>query len=74
MTQSTEEPEILVRGSDEHKDYLRHQFGHIKEAVSAFETRIAVAGRAMLLMYVVYITVKAGIANALPANMPLRRS
>lgn len=69
-TTNTEEQEILVRGSAEHKDYLRHQFGRIKEVVNSFETRIAVAGRAMLLIYVVYITVKAGIGGSLPANMP----
>lgn len=70
MATTKEEQEILVRGSEEHKDYLKHQFGRIKDAVNSFETRIAVAGRAMLLVYVVYITVKAGIGNALPTNLP----
>lgn len=68
--QQPEEEPILVRGSAEHKEYLKHQFGTIKTWVNAFETRIAVAGRAMLLIYVIYITVKAGAGAALPQGIP----
>ncbi len=65
----SEEQVIIVRGSEEHKDYLKHQFGRIKDTVNSFETRIAVAGRALLLVYVVYITVKAAVSSSLPHNM-----
>lgn len=70
MQKTEQEQKIIVRGSAEHKDYLRYQFGRIKETVNGFETRIAVSGRAMLLIYVVYITVKAGVVSSLPANLP----
>lgn len=70
MQATSDEQEIIVRGSEAHKDYLRHQFGRIKDAVNSFETRIAVSGRAMLLIYVVYITVKAGVGGSLPTNVP----
>lgn len=69
VAQAQEEQVIIVRGSEEHKDYLKHQFGRIKDTVNSFETRIAVAGRALLLVYVVYITVKAATASALPRDM-----
>jgi hypothetical protein len=69
VAQAQEEQVIIVRGSEEHKDYLKHQFGHIKDTVNSFETRIAVAGRALLLVYVVYITVKAAVSSSLPHDM-----
>lgn len=68
MQTTIEEQKVIVRGSEEHKDYLRHRFGRIKEAVNGFETRVAVAGRTMLLIYVVYITVRAGSEQAMPKN------
>lgn len=70
MQSTGEEQDVIVRGSEKHKDYLRYQFGRIKGAVNGFETRIAVSGRVMLLVYVVYITVKAGVGSSLPADMP----
>lgn len=46
---SEEDQQVLVRGSAEHQDYLKHAFGSIKDMVNAFETRIAIAGRALII-------------------------
>jgi hypothetical protein len=70
MQKTVEEQEVIVRGSAEHKEYMRHKFGYIKGMVSGFEERLAISGRAMLLIYVAYITVKAGVQNSLHVEMP----
>lgn len=63
---TAEEQEILVRGSEEHAEYLRYNFGQIKDWVNSFETKLAIMGRPLLFFYITYITVRASVAHALP--------
>lgn len=70
MPITMEEQEVIVRGSPEYKEFMRHRFGWIKGMVNGFEERLAISGRAMLLVYVAYITVKAGVQNSLHMEMP----
>lgn len=70
MQTPTDEQEMIVRGSDEHKDYLEHRHGHDIEAVNKLETRLAIWGRPLLLTYIVYTVVKASVIHALPLDIP----
>lgn len=70
MQTPADEREVLIRGSEEHKEYLRYHYGWIKERVSGIEAHLAVTGRIMLLVYIAYITVMATIAPTLPAQKP----
>lgn len=51
---------ILVRGSAEHKEYLR-QFGWLRNLVNGLEDGLAISGRSLLLIFILYTTVKAGL-------------
>ena len=70
MTTPTEDPTILVRGSAEHRDYLRHQAGWLKALVNGLEEYLSIAGRSLLLLFLIYTTVKAGI-TLMHVNAPV---
>ena len=69
-TTATEEQEILVRGSAEYKDYMRHRAGWLKALVNGLEDYLAISGRSLLLIFLIYTTVKAGIAM-MHVNAPI---
>lgn len=62
MQQQIEEQEIiLVRGSEEHREYIKHQAGWLKVIVNNVEDWLAISGRTLLLVFILYTTVKAGM-------------
>lgn len=56
-----EEQILLVRGSEEYKEYIRHQGGWLKVLVNRFEANLATAGRILLLIFLIYTTIKTGL-------------
>ena len=60
-TNPPEEQIVLVRGSAEYKDYMRHQAGWLRALVNGLEDYLSIAGRALLLLFLIYTTVKAGM-------------
>lgn len=52
---------ILVRGSEEYNEYMRHQGGRVKAVVNGLEDFLSVSGRTLLLVFVLYTTVKGGM-------------
>lgn len=58
---STPDEETLVRGSAQHKDYMKHQFGWLTGMVNGLEDGLAISGRSLLLIFILYTTVKAGL-------------
>jgi hypothetical protein len=60
-TQQQEEQMVLVRGSAEYQEYMRHQGGRIKAVVNGIEDFLSVSGRTLLLVFVLYTTVKGGM-------------
>lgn len=56
-----EEQVVLIRGSEEYKEYMRHQGGSLKVFVNRLESDIATAGRTLLLLFLIYTTVKTGL-------------
>ena len=69
-TTAPEEQEILVRGSAAYKDYMRHRAGWLKALVNGLEDYLAISGRSLLLIFLIYTTVKAGIA-LMHVNAPI---
>ncbi len=59
--QAPEAEVILVRGSEEYNEYMRHQGGRIKAVVNGIEDFLSVSGRTLLLVFVLYTTVKGGM-------------
>lgn len=65
-----EQEEIIVRDSPEYLEYLEHRHGWHIEQVKKLETQLAIWGRPLLLIYIVYTVVKASIIHALPLEIP----
>ena len=61
---TTEEREILVRGSAEYQDYIRYRGGWLRGLVNTLEDYLSISGRALLLLFLIYTTVKAGMTLA----------
>lgn len=70
MATPNEEQTILVRGSAEHREYMRHQAGWLKALVNGLEDYLSIAGRALLLLFLIYTTVKAGM-TMMHVNAPI---
>lgn len=56
--QTTTNERVLVRGSEQHKYYQKHEHGRTLETVDTIETKLAIWGRVILLSYVIYIPVR----------------
>ncbi len=50
-----------MRGSEEYNEYMRHQGGRVKAVVNGIEDFLSVSGRTLLLVFVLYTTVKGGM-------------
>src|SRR5215469_3583646 len=61
MQATKDEQEILVRGSAAHREYMRHHFGWLKAIVNGIEDGLAISGRNLLLVFILYTTIKAGL-------------
>lgn len=59
--QAPAEEVILVRGSEEYNEYMRHQGGRAKAVVNGIEDFLSVSGRTLLLVFVLYTTIKGGM-------------
>lgn len=59
--QAPAEEVVLVRGSEEYHEYMRHQGGRAKAVVNGIEDFLSVSGRTLLLVFVLYTTVKGGM-------------
>jgi hypothetical protein len=70
MQTTLDDQEVLVRGSEEHKSYLWFKHGWIKAIVNYLEEYLSITGRLMLLAYIVYIAVQAGMQNFLHVSTP----
>ena len=62
-TNPSDEQIILVRGSAAHKEYMRHHFGWLKDVVNGVEDGLSISGRNLLLIFILYTTIKAGLTS-----------
>lgn len=65
-----EDQEVLVRGTSEYKSYLWYKLGWIKAIVNYAEEALSTTGRLMLLSYIVYIAVQAGMESIMHQSTP----
>lgn len=61
-TPPQEEEMVLVRGSAAYREYMLHQFGWLKAMVNGLEDGLAISGRSLLLIFILYTTVNATLA------------
>lgn len=61
MTTTQEEQQVLVRGSAEYREYMYHQAGWLKAVVNGLEDYLSISGRSLLLLFLIYTTIKAGM-------------
>lgn len=65
-----DDQEVLVRGTAPYKSYLWFKHGWIKAIVNYAEEYLSITGRLMLLSYIIYIAVQAGMENFLHLRTP----
>src|SRR5258707_1073082 len=63
-TNAPEEEIVFVRGSAEHREYMHHQAGWLRALVNGFENYLSIAGRSLLLIFILYATIKGGMLAA----------
>ncbi len=60
-TPPQQEEIVLVRDSAEYKEYMWHQAGWLKALVNGLEDYLSISGRSLLLLFLIYTTIKAGM-------------
>lgn len=71
MQTTLEEQTVIIRDSPEHEEYLKFQHGRTKDRVNSFESKLAISSRVLLIIYVIYTTVRATVTPALPQDQPI---